>query len=321
MGLQRQLAKKIERIYCEDALKFIYTQSEKHNLASLKGLKGVLGLSEAEILNIVRILEQLKLVELKPEGLSLSSQGQEVALQIIRAHRLWETYLSWETDISFSDLHKYAERKEHDLTRSDLDKLDAHLGYPDVDPHGDPIPNRDGYVARQPVVTLSDLDVGDIAKIIHLEDEPEAVFKKLSAYGFRVHTLIEVRDRQDGKVIVHYEGRDLALDTIEANQIDVHLLTEKPAFPKQTLADLPRGKQARVLDLSEQLQGLTRRRLLDLGITPGAKIRNEMPSSFGGDPTMYVIRGTKVALRKDQAKLIYITPLNEPGGVMYGNHN
>ena len=91
MPLQNQLIKKIERIYCEDALKYIHTKLEDNLSASINGLKSILDISMKDTLQIVRRLEELELVEVKGDGIHLFDKGKQIALQIVRAHRLWDS--------------------------------------------------------------------------------------------------------------------------------------------------------------------------------------------------------------------------------------
>lgn len=307
MPLHEHLAKKIERIYCEDALKFIYSKQESKLLASLQGLQSILNLPMKDTLKIVRLLEELNLIEVKADGMYLLKKGHHIALQIVRAHRLWETYLSWETGTSILNVHKHAERKEHELSRDDLDALDAHLGYPSLDPHGDPIPDRAGRFRDQRHAGLNDLNIGERGIITHIEDEPEEIFRKLVKIGFRVNAALEVVDKKAYIVTVAYRDQLIELDNLEINQIQIRRIEEIPE-KKFSLSELAPGETSRVVSISSRLQGLPRRRLLDLGITPGARITSFLPSSFGGDPTMYIVRGTKIALRQNQTKYIYVTP-------------
>lgn len=311
MEFDKHLLNKLERIYCEDSLKYIYERSERDSLASVEGLKGVLNISTHEVLQITQLLENMELIKTTPKGIYLSKKGKEIAVQVIRAHRLWETYLNWETDLSMIDLHKYAEQKEHELRGDSLDALDAHLGFPAMDPHGDPIPTREGEIQQEFLRSVSELNVGEIATITHIEDEPEEVFKKLFRYGFRLNQDIEVINRFDGQIEIRYQEENITLSTLMARNLHVIPRKEKKeVIDYITLAELKKNQIGWVVDISNELQGLNRRRLLDLGITPGINIRHFLSSTFG-DPTIYLVRGVKIALRKEQAKQIHITRLEQ----------
>jgi DtxR family Mn-dependent transcriptional regulator len=106
------------------------------------------------------------------ENLGLTPDGRSYALQIVRAHRLWERYLADETGFDETKWHAKAEQYEHQLTPHDATKLAGRLGYPLMDPHGDPIPTAHGELVDRSGQALTTLTPGQDARILHLEDEP-----------------------------------------------------------------------------------------------------------------------------------------------------
>ena len=305
--LDQQLLPKLKRIYCEDILKHAYNYFEENEQnITLDSLQQSLRIPLSDLKSTVDLLENIGFIKTVTDGIQLLDKGKDIAVQIVRAHRLWETYLNWETGFTIVDVHKQAERKEHELSQAQIDALDAHLGYPRSDPHGDPIPDKNGYYRKGHHLVLAHLKTGQKAKIAHIEDEPIDVFKKLMSYGFQPDDYLEIQSITEDKIVVIYQLQDISLTAFEAKQIQVIPVSEAEYKPRKSLAELARGASARIASISNQIQGLPRRRLLDLGITPGVKITNFLPSSFGGDPTMYIVRGTKIALRKDQTSLIFI---------------
>jgi DtxR family Mn-dependent transcriptional regulator len=302
----RKYRGRLERVYYEDVLKFIFHRNERGFPASIESLKGALSLPTKTIYKILDQLEQKNLVQLTSAGIELKSEGRPVVLDIIRAHRLWETYLEHETDLPIHKIHKMAEAKEHELNSDQLEALNAHLGFPVTDPHGDPIPTADHQIEKMDIKALADLKVGDMALIHHIEDEPYKISKKLFKLGLRPNQIINIVDRQDGQIRIQAGDEQHTLSTFEA--LNIQIVAHSGAIPKRNknLLDLDAKDTGVVIGVSHTIQGLARRRLLDLGITPGAKITRSLISSFGGDPVAYSIRGAKIALRKEQAKNIFI---------------
>jgi DtxR family Mn-dependent transcriptional regulator len=297
---------KLERIYYEDALKFIFHRNERGLPASVESIKGALSLPVKRVYKILDQLEQKGLIQMTSAGIELKPEGRPVVIEIIRAHRLWETYLERETDTPLHQIHRQAEAKEHELRGDRLEALNAHLGFPKTDPHGDPIPTSDDKIEKTDIKAVSDLNPGDKVLILHIEDEPYKISKKLFKLGLRPYQLIEVINKQDGKITIKVQNKEHVLNSFEAMNIQVVADTSIPQKKNKSLLDLTSHDTGVVIGVSEDIQGLARRRLLDLGITPGAKISKAMISSFGGDPVAYSIRGAKIALRKEQAKKIFI---------------
>jgi len=250
-------------------------------------------------------------VELNGGALRLTPAGHEYALHIIRAHRLWERYLADETGYGETQWHDQAEQVEHELSPVEIDQLAAQLGNPTHDPHGDPIPTSDGWIVNQHGLPLTIMEAGQVARITHLEDEPDAVYAQLAAEGLYPGMEVHILEVSPQRVRFWADGDEHVLAPIVAANISVQLLPKEiPMEPGWTLADLKPGEKGKVTTLSPRCRGAERRRLLDLGIVPGTVIEAEMVSP-GGDPTAYLVRDTLIALRKEQAELINIEPMTE----------
>jgi len=306
LNRDRRRSKKLDRIYQEDALKFIYHRNEKGFPASVESLKGALSLSSGKIYRMMDELRKGDLVRLSNDGIYLQEAGREIVLQIIRAHRLWETYLEHETALPLHEIHRSADRKEHELKGAQVEALDAHLGYPETDPHGDPIPAKDGRLRKRQEFSMADWPLQESAVISHIEDEPYKISKKLFKAGLRPGQVVTVLDRNPEKTTVRGNEKTISLNSYEAMNVQVEPLVHDAGPSSRTLLNLKWNESGVIKGLSQEIQGLARRRLLDLGITPGARIQKALVSSFGGDPTAYLIRGAKVALRREQAARIFI---------------
>jgi len=171
-----------ERVHIEDALKHLYDCEYRDTLGTLHSLAGALGLSPRRTVELIARLEAMELVAGAGSGIRLTAEGRRYALRVIRVHRLWERFLSDETGVRPAEWHVRADVREHTLSAAEADALSARMGYPRVDPHGDPIPTADGHIPPPKGQPLTELAVGDRAEIVHLEDEPTEVYAQLAAF-------------------------------------------------------------------------------------------------------------------------------------------
>jgi DtxR family Mn-dependent transcriptional regulator len=231
-------------------------------------------------------------------------------LRIIRIHRLWERYLADETSVREADWHLEAERQEHRMTAAEADALAAQLGNPQFDPHGDPIPTAAGELPEQEGDPLTALSAGEFGKIVHVEDEPHAIYAQLIAEGLHAGMVVQMIENTGARVRLEVNGEEVLLAPMFARNITVVSVPEEQRShdPFATLASLRPGARAVVTGISRACRGQQRRRLMDLGIVPGTTITAEL-SSVTGNPMAYQVRGTLVALRKEQAEHIVVSPV------------
>jgi DtxR family Mn-dependent transcriptional regulator len=298
------------RVRIEDALKHVYHEHEAGQTATLASLAGALGIAPGRVVALVQRMQQAGLVRLTDGRVLPTAEGERYALQVIRAHRLWERYLADETGLDPRQWHARAERREHTMSPTEANELAERLGHPRFDPHGDPIPTAAGEVPHpeRQVVLLSELGEGARAEVVHVEDEPEVVFDELMAHEIHLGMTLRVRASDDRRVVFETDGRAVTLAPLVAANVSVRPLpaaAAQPAEPALTLADLPLGRAATVVRISPACRGLERRRLMDLGIVTGTAITPER-RSMTGDPTVYGVRGTRIALRREQARLIAV---------------
>ncbi len=295
------------RVLIEDALKHLYDCEYKKLVCTLQSLAGALGVSVNEITQLLSGLESHHLVRFEREGLVLTEEGRSYALRVIRMHRLWERYLADETGVQELQWHIEAEQKEHQMTPAQADALSAQMGDPRFDPHGDPIPTASGDLPIQQGQPMTQLHRGDVARIVHVEDEPEAVYAQLVALGLTPGMHLRILDASAERIRFEADGAESVLAPIVAANVTVLTLNEEPVpeTMHDTLDQLEVGKSARVVSLARRCRGQQRRRLMDLGVLPGTLVRAEMRSA-SGDPTAYIIRGATIALRRAHAGLINI---------------
>ena len=159
-------------------------------------------------------------------------------------------------------------------------------------------------------VSLSEWPAGDDAIVVHIEDEPEGLFRKILGLGLHPGMVFgKIALQPDGGVRLRSEGRELDLPAEWLGMIHVANVPEEEGLATglARLSELETGAEATVLGLSPGCVGAERLRLLDLGLVPGTKIRPEFESPFGS-PRAYFIRGSMIALRREQAKLILVKP-------------
>jgi DtxR family transcriptional regulator, Mn-dependent transcriptional regulator len=304
----RALAARARR---EDVLKHILKCESSGRVPRLDNIAGTLGISASEAAGLLEELEDQGMVSYEEGRLRLKGPGREVALHIVRAHRLWESYLAEQTGVDEAEWHLRAERQEHLLTPQETERLAAQLGNPTRDPHGDAIPAPEGDLPAEDGLPLHAVAADTPVVITHIEDEPAAVYAQICAQGLRPGMRVFVIERTSTRIRFWADGNEHVLAPVLANNISVAPLPEIKAsqLAEETfLSGLKPGQRARVAGLSAACRGPERRRLLDLGFVQGTEVEVEMTSPTG-DPTAYRVRGTVVALRHEQAGLIRITAM------------
>jgi len=296
-----------KKILIEDALKYLYNCEYNNVNCTLNGVAGNLSISADDATDIISRLESMGLVSAKKDELSLTSDGRSYALRIVRVHRLWEKYLADETSVTENEWHQKAEQIEHTLTPEQADLLAAQIGNPVFDPHGDPIPSASGELPQKKGKLLTEMKINEFANIIHVEDEPHAIYSQILAEGLYPGMQIRMMEISDKRVKFIANGEECILSPLIAKNITVGVIKlEKQIDGKfKPLSSLKIGEKGTILGIGKALRGQQRRRLMDLGIVPGTKIEAEL-QSLTGDPVAYKVRGTTVALRKQQTDKIFL---------------
>ena len=299
-----------ERELVEDALKHLLDREQHGRQASPESLAGTLNLQRGRITRLIEDMETQGLLESRGMNLHLTTQGERWALHVVRAHRLWERYLTDEARMPLGKIHGESERREHSLTEAQLNDLDAALGHPTRDPHGDPIPTREGTLLKAEGMPLTAWQAEGPVRIVHLEDEPALAFEQILAAGLRLGQTIRILDRNPQRYLLTDGETEFRLAPAVAANVSVAPLPESEVAKANaiSLAELTYDQRAEIIVLDEAVQGFTRRRFLDLGLTPGTVIYPELQNFFG-DPRAYRVRGTLIALRKDQAAQIWVKPV------------
>ncbi|MCG8606639.1 DtxR family transcriptional regulator, partial [bacterium] len=274
------------RVLIEDALKHLYHQEYEGLKSTLQRIAGSLAISANQAAKLMARLEALGLVKAQAQGFDLTAEGRAYALRMIRIHRLWERYLADETGLSETEWHRKAERLEHNMSTKETEALAASAGYPTYDPHGDPIPTATGKLPPQKGQALTDLEVNAFGRIIHLEDEPSAIYAQLVAEGLHPGMQIRVLEKSPQRIFFVADGEEVVLAPVVAANVTVEPLPKEDLDegPYETLQSLNVGEKGEVIGISRVCRGQQRRRIMDLGVIPGTIITADMRSA-AGDPT------------------------------------
>jgi DtxR family Mn-dependent transcriptional regulator len=181
----------------ENYAKAIYALQDRHGFATTSGLAERLGVTPASASGMVKKLDSLGLVEHVPyQGIRLTKDGERVALEVLRHHRLLELYLAQDLGVPWDRVHDEAEVLEHVLSEELEEAIAAKLGHPTRDPHGDPIPTRDGRVVERETVSLQALEPGQGGVFVRISDSDPEMLRYLSERGIAPGDDFEVVDKQ-----------------------------------------------------------------------------------------------------------------------------
>src|SRR2546423_2408907 len=182
----------------EDYVKAIYSlQHGGDDAVSTSALAERLGVTPGSASGMVKKLAGIGLVDHVPyRGVALTPVGRRLALEVLRHHRLLELYLSEAVGMPRGQVHAEAEVLEHVISEELEELIAAKLGDPTVDPHGDPIPGRDGSIDEPETRSLADLEPGDHARFLRVSDSDPDMLRYLSDRGIRPGQLLEVRQKQ-----------------------------------------------------------------------------------------------------------------------------
>ncbi len=309
----RKATRTAQRVRLEDALKHLYEAEVNRTAPSMQSVAGAAQLSVDQAAEVLQDLERRQLIEMERDGIRLTAAGRELGLNMLRAHRLWESYLADRTSFPEAEWHGRAHDLEHGLSAADIDELSAQLQHPTHDPHGDPIPTAEGHISGHEGVALTAAPLDRPLRITHIEDEPKAVYAQLVAVGLYPGMVVRLLEASPRRIRLIAGWNEHALAPLVAANVSVEPLArearvEVPAG--EPLSVLRPGESGRVLAISPRCRGAERRRLMDLGVLPGTVIRAEMRSP-NGDPTAYRIREALIALRVEQAELIRVERVPE----------
>ncbi len=182
----------------ENYLKAIYKLSELNETeeVSTNEIAQELNTKAASVTDMLKKLADKKLIIYKKyQGVRISAKGEKVAINIIRKHRIWELFLVDKLKFKWDEVHDIAEQLEHIESDELIDRIDEYLGYPKYDPHGDPIPTKQGVFKGRKMVDLYDMSVGFVGNISGVSDHSPVFLQHLEKIGIGLGVEIKVEDK------------------------------------------------------------------------------------------------------------------------------
>lgn len=177
----------------EDYLKTIYDIETNEGKVTTNSIADKLNIAPASVTSMIKKLSERKLVTHKRyQGVMLTNAGRKIALEVIRHHRLIELYLKEALGVPWDKVHEEAEKLEHVISEDIEKRIDEFLGYPTTDPHGSPIPTRDGKISIRETTCLAELQGGQLAEIYEVSDHDPEFLRYLGDLGFYPNTRIEI---------------------------------------------------------------------------------------------------------------------------------
>jgi len=178
----------------ENYLKAIYHLQAESDTVSTSALAQQLKTKPASITDMMKKLSAKGLLNYKPYyGFTLSAEGKKIALTIIRRHRLWEFFLAQKLGFNWDEVHEVAEELEHVSSKKLIEKLDSYLGFPEFDPHGDPIPDSKGRVRPVQKISLYELPFHQPAFVHHVSNQSTELLELLKHKHITIGTQLEVK--------------------------------------------------------------------------------------------------------------------------------
>lgn len=208
----------------EDYLRAIYRVEEREGKVPNAALARELGVSAAAVTEMVRKLADSGLLRYKKyQGAALTPEGRTAALATTRRHRLWEVFLIAHLNFEWDQVHALADQLEHITSDELIDRLDAFLGNPTHDPHGDPIPTKDGRIPKRDLVPIAAMEPGGSGTVARVSDEYPELLRYAASLGLAIHTQITVLERIafDGSVRLSAGGRESVISEKLAESVFV----------------------------------------------------------------------------------------------------
>ncbi|MCX7877177.1 MAG: metal-dependent transcriptional regulator [Ignavibacteria bacterium] len=208
----------------EDYLKKIYILQEQGNKVNTGILASAMGVSPASVSEMVNKLSDLRWIKNEPyHGFKLTREGEKLSVNLIRKHRLLEVFLSEHLNYKWEEVHEEAEKIEHTVSDKFINKLEEYLGFPKFDPHGDPIPDRNGKFETMNYKVLTSAEKGRKYIVARVNDVSREILKYLTSIGLKLNSRIEILEKidYDGSVEIMINNRKHLLSKKMAEYIFV----------------------------------------------------------------------------------------------------
>lgn len=211
----------------EDHLKAIYKYQQEGEAVSTNALAAKMATSPAAVTKMLKHLAEHELIDYtRYRGVKLTASGERIALELIRHHRLLETYLHQALGYTWDEVDAEAERLEHHISEEFEERIDEWMNHPTVDPHGAPIPTSDGRIAPLQGCPLASFDPGERVVVRRVRDSDALLLRQLTDYGIRLGTVLDIVENPvtGGPMAVRIGDRLHVLNRAQAEQIFVELV-------------------------------------------------------------------------------------------------
>ena len=207
----------------ENYLKAIYSlDTESKGVVSTNLIANKMQTKASSVTDMIQKLSEKELVKYKKyQGVRLSDKGRKVATSIVRKHRLWECFLVEKLHFSWDKVHDIAEQLEHIKSEALINSLDAFLEFPSYDPHGDPIPDKDGNIYKRKKVALSTLSPQDETVLLGVKDSSDTFLKFLNKKNIGIGDNIKIIGQElfDKSMEVIINGKELTITDVVAKNL------------------------------------------------------------------------------------------------------
>lgn len=215
----------MDNISQEDYLTAIYRNLDDAGEIKPNLLAEKLEISNAAVTDMLRKLSRDGFVDYKKyKSIKLTNDGESYAKNMLRRHRIWEVFLHQTLGMSWDKVHDEAEKLEHSSSDELINKLEEFLDYPEVDPHGYPIPDKNGKIKKSKfVVAITELSENDIAKVIRVNDDVKNLLSYITKIGISLGKEILIKDKLefDGSILIKINGNEINLSNKVASNIFV----------------------------------------------------------------------------------------------------
>jgi DtxR family Mn-dependent transcriptional regulator len=208
----------------EDYLKYIFLLQSEDRKVTTSALAGILNISLASVSEMVAKLSKEGVIKNVPyHGFKLTRQGEKIAINLVRKHRLIEVFLQDHLNYRWEEVHGEAEKLEHACSDMFIDKLEVYLNFPKFDPHGDPIPDKNGKMENPANTILSESKEGKYYIVSKVKDSFDDILKYMSRIGIRLNSKIHLTEkiRFDESVLISVNNKKHLLSKKMADNIYV----------------------------------------------------------------------------------------------------
>lgn len=209
----------------ENYIKAIFSlQVKKSKSVSTNLIAKALKTKASSVTDMLQKLSEKKMVNyVKYKGVSLTKEGERVALKIIRRHRLWEVFLVDKLNYNWDEVHDLAEQLEHIKSKNLVDKLEEFLNFPAYDPHGDPIPDKHGNINHHKNIMLSSIAPKNSCKVVGIKDSSASFLKFLDSSSIALGSYVEVINIEefDNSMLIKINNKTFSISNLIAKNLYV----------------------------------------------------------------------------------------------------